>query len=89
MNVKPGVPYVNHPNQCIRSDIYSQLLVIPDLKINIPEVGQKVVVFVPVSQQKEKIPVRTLLTQIGFDGLIKLSEQESPEGTEFTVIIEH
>ena len=87
MNVKPGVPYVNHPNQCIRSDIYSQLLVIPDLKINIPDIGQKVAVFVPVSQ--DKVHVKNLLTQIGFDGLVKLTELNFPEGTEFTVIVEH
>lgn len=87
MNVKPGVPFIKHPNPSIRSDIYSQLLVIPDLKIDIPDVGQKVVVFVPINQ--DKILVKTLLNQIGFDGLIKLTEQAYPEGTEYIVIVEY
>ena len=88
MNVKQDVPYVSHPNKSIRSDIYSQLLVIPDLKINIPDIGQKLSVIVPNNQQKNKAQVKVLLTQIGFDGLIKLNEQESPEGTEFIIIVQ-
>jgi hypothetical protein len=89
MNVKPGVPFVKHPNVSIRSDIYSQLLVIPDLKISIPEVGQKLSVFVPTSQQSNKLFIRNLLKQIGFDGLISLNEVNTPEGTEFITIVEY
>jgi len=89
MNVKPGVPFVKHPNLSIRSDIYSQLLIISDLQINIPEVGQKLSVFVPMNQQSNKLIIKNLLKQIGFDGLISINEINSPEGTEFIVIVEH
>jgi hypothetical protein len=89
MNVKPGVPFVKHPNTSIRSDIYSQLLIIPDLKINIPENGQKLSVFVPMNQQSNKLIIKNLLKQIGFNGLISINETNSPEGTEFITIIEY
>jgi hypothetical protein len=86
MNVKPDVPYVQHSNQSIRNDIYSKLIVIPDLKINIPETGQRITVFVPTGQ--DRTIVKSLLEQIGFNGLIRLTEIRSPEGTEYSVTIE-
>jgi hypothetical protein len=88
MNVKPGVPYVKHSNPNIRSDIYSQLLAIPEIKIDIPDTGQVITVLVPGNQQKERSKVKVLLTQIGFDGLKTFNEQTSSEGTRFTVVVE-
>lgn len=87
--VRPGVPWVEHPNRAVASHIYSEILAL-GVFIHAPEKGREVVIRYPLDvdpQIRQKI--KELALHVGFNGIIgKPFEKKQNNEFVLTVIID-